>query len=112
LSGRKISVDIISEVQSQKVFIVDSDAATEVEDILKQMCAEYRIINNCSKIFLIGNKTDRMQDVVSKLIKTLEGNNVNVLQIANSHTTICCLIEEADNKKALNELHNAFFCAI
>jgi aspartate kinase len=112
LAGRKISVDIISEFQGQKVFIVDSDSAVEVEDILKQLCTEYRIINNCSKIFLIGNSADGMQELVSKLIKTLEGNDVNVLQIANSHTTICCLIEEADNKKALNELHNAFFCAI
>lgn len=111
MAERKISTDIISESQDQKVFIVDSDAAAEVEDILKQLCAEYRIINNCSKVFLIGNKTSGIQEVMSKLIRTLEVNNVNVLQIANSNTAICCLIEEADNKKALNELHKAFFNA-
>ena len=111
LAVRKISVDVISEYEDQKVFIVDSDASAEVEDILKQLSAEYRIINNCSKIFLIGNKESGMQEVMSKLVKTLEVNNVNVLQIATSHKSICCLIEEADNKKALNGLHNAFFCA-
>jgi aspartate kinase len=111
LTDKKISIDIISEIQDQKVFIVDSDAAVEVENILKQLNIEYRIINNCCKIFLIGNNISGMQEVMSKLVRTLEVNNVNVLQIANSHKTICCLIEEADNKKALNELHRAFFCA-
>ncbi|MEA4849450.1 MAG: aspartate kinase [Clostridiaceae bacterium] len=111
LKEEKISIDIISEAQDQTVFIVDSDAAAAVEAILKQAYAEYRIIDNCSKIFLIGNKTNGMQEVMSKLVKTLEVNNVNVLQIATSHRAICCLIGEADNKKALNELHNAFFCA-
>ena len=111
LERKKISIDVISESQDQKVFIVDSDAASEVEDILKQLCAEYRIINNCSKIFLIGNKASGMEEVMSKLVKTLEVSNVNVLQIATSHKAICCLVGEEDNKKALNELHRAFFCA-
>lgn len=111
LEKRKISTDIISESRGQNVFIVDSDTAAEVEDIFKQLSTEYRIINSCSKIFLIGNKTSGMQEVMSKLIKTLEGNNVNVLQIATSHSAICCLIGENDNNKALNELHNTFFCA-
>ncbi len=112
LEKRKISIDIISESQDQKVFIVDSDAAAEVEDILKQLCAEYRIINNCSEIFLLGNKASGMEEIMSKLAETLEVSNVNVLQIATSHNAICCLVGEADNKKALNELHRAFFCAV
>jgi aspartate kinase len=112
LEKRKISIDIISESQDQKVFIVDSDAATEVENILKQLCAEYRIINNCSEIFLLGNKASGMEEIMSKLAETLEVSNVNVLQIATSHNAICCLVGEADNKKALNELHRAFFCAV
>jgi aspartate kinase len=112
LEKRKISIDIISESQDQKVFIVDSDAAAEVENILKQLCAEYRIINNCSEIFLLRNKASGMEEIMSKLAETLEVSNVNVLQIATSHNAICCLVGEADNKKALNELHRAFFCAV
>jgi len=111
MERKKISIDIISESHDQKVFIVDNDASAEVEDILKQLCAEYRIINNCSKIFLIGNKASGMEEVMSKLVKTLEVSNVNILQTATSHKDICCLVGEADNKKALNELHRAFFCA-
>ena len=112
LARRKIKIELISEFQGQKVFTVDSDAAAEVEDTLKQLCTEYRIINNCSKVFLIGNTVSGMPEAMSKLVETLECNNVNVLQVSNSHTAIWCLIGEDDNKKALNELHSAFFCAI
>lgn len=110
LGKRRIKIELISEFQDQKVFTVDSDAAAEVEDILKQLSIEYRIINNCSKVFLIGNTISGMPEVMSKLVETLERNNVNVLQTANSHKAIWCLIGEDDNKKALNELHSAFFC--
>lgn len=112
LDRKKVKIELISEFQGQKVFIADSDAAAVVEDILKQLCTKYEIIDNCSKVFLMGNTMSCMPEVMSKLIKTLERNNVNVLRTANSHKAIWCLIGEADNKKALNELHSAFFCAI
>ena len=94
----------------QEIFTVDSEDITRVEDILKQLNSEYRIINNCSKVSLIGTTKKDTPEILSKLLKTLKCNNVNILQTANSRTGIWCLIGEADNKKAVNELHEAFFC--
>lgn len=111
LSKRNISIDLVNIFPGQEIFTVDSADTAEVEDILKQLCAEYRIINNCSKVALVGNTKRGMPEVMSKLLRTLECSNVNVLQTVNSHTAIWCLIKEADNNKALNELHNVFFCA-
>lgn len=111
LAGKSINIDLVNVFPGQEIFTVDSVDTADVEDILKQLCMEYRIINNCSKVSLIGNTMKGMSEVMSKLLRTLESNNVNVLQTANSHTAIWCLIREADNKKALNELHNAFFNA-
>ncbi len=111
LAKKNINIDLVNILHGQEIFTIDSADTAVVEDILKQLCTEYRIINNCSKVSLIGNTRGGMAEVMSKLLRTLECNNVNILQTSNSHTTIWCLIEEADNKKALNELHNAFFCA-
>ncbi|MHB1394140.1 MAG: aspartate kinase [Clostridia bacterium] len=111
LAKKNINIDLVNVFPGQEIFIVDSADTYEVENILKQLCTEYRIINNCSKVSLIGNTMRDMPEVMSKLLKTLECNNVSVLQTSNSRTAIWCLIKEADNKKALNELHNAFFCA-
>jgi aspartate kinase len=111
LAKKNINIDLVNILPGQEIFTVDSKDLAEVEDILKQLSKDYRIINNCSKVSLIGNAMRGMPQVMSKLLRTLECNNVNVLQTSNSHTAIWCLIGEADNKKALNELHNAFFCA-
>ncbi|KUO76976.1 MAG: aspartate kinase [Clostridia bacterium BRH_c25] len=111
LAKKNINIDLVNIFPGQEIFTVDSVDASEVESILKQLCKEYRVINNCSKVSLIGNALRGMPEVMSKLLRTLECSNVNILQTSNSHTAIWCLIEEADNKKALNELHNAFFCA-
>ncbi len=111
LAVKGINIDLVNVFPGQEIFTIDSADTAAVEEILKQLCMEYRIINNCSKVSLIGNTINGMPEVMSKLLRTLECNNVSVLQTANSRTAIWCLIKEADNKKALNELHNAFFCA-
>ena len=111
LAGKGINIDLVNVFPHQEIFSVDSQDIAAVEDILKQLCTEYSIINNCSKVSLIGNAIKDMPEIMSRLLKTLECNNVNILQTANSSAGIWCLIREADNKKALNELHDAFFCA-
>lgn len=111
LSKKNINIDLVSILHGKELFTIDSTDTAAVEDILKQLCIEYQLISNCSKVSLIGNIRGGMAELMSKLLRTLECNNVNILQTANSHTAVWCLIEEADNKKALNELHNAFFCA-
>lgn len=109
LAGKNIKVDSVNVLPDQEMFTVDSTDAAEVERILRELNMDYRLIDNCSKVSLIGNIIRDMPEIMSKLLKTLESSNVNVLQTANSHTSIWCLIKEADNKKALNELHNTFF---
>jgi aspartate kinase len=111
LAKKSINIELVNVFPNQEIFTVDSGDTSEVESILKQLCTEYKIIDNCSKVSLIGNSITDTSEVMSKLLKTLAFSNVKVLQTSNSRTAIWCLIEEADNKKALNELHNAFFCA-
>lgn len=111
LARKAINIDLVNIFPDHEIFTVDSCDITAVEDILKQLNVKYSIINNCSKVSLVGNTVGDMTEVMSKLLKTLECSNVNILQTANSHASIWCLIKEDDNKKALNELHNAFFCA-
>lgn len=109
LAQKNISIDSINILPDQQMFTLDSTYASEVEQVLTQLCADFKIINDCSKVSLIGNIVRDMPEVMSKLLKTLECSNVNILQTANSRTSVWCLIKEADNKKALNELHNTFF---
>jgi aspartate kinase len=46
--------------------------------------------------------------VMAKIIKALSDNNIEVLQTADSHMTIWCLVHSKNEKEAINVLHNAF----
>ncbi|MGE5678498.1 MAG: aspartate kinase [Pseudomonadota bacterium] len=112
LSRKNIGIDLVNVFPGHEIFTIDSSDVPSVEDILKQLPVDYSIIKNCSKVALVGNTAKDTPEILSKLLETLERSNVNILQTANSRTAIWCLIEEADNKIALNQLHDAFFCAI
>jgi aspartate kinase len=46
--------------------------------------------------------------VMAKILMVLDQNHIEVLQTADSHATIWCLVNEEDTIKAINALHNAF----
>ncbi|MCX7904382.1 MAG: aspartate kinase [Caloramator sp.] len=108
LADNKISIDLINVFPKYKVFTVDSKDAQRVEEILKELKLEYNIINNCSKIAVIGNGMKGVPGVMAKILKTLNENGIKVLQTADSHSTIWCLVKDEDTIKAINLLHKAF----
>lgn len=46
--------------------------------------------------------------VMAKIIKALSENNIEVLQTADSHMTIWCLVHSENEKEAINVLHKTF----
>lgn len=108
LAENKISIDLINVFPKYKVFTVDTKDIFKVEEILKELKLEYDIINNCSKIAVIGNGMKGVPGVMAKILKTLNENGIKVLQTADSHSTIWCLVKDEDTIKAINLLHKAF----
>lgn len=103
-----ISIDLINIFPNYKVFTIDSSDSDKIKYILDAKKYNYKIINNCSKIAAIGNGIRGVPGVMAKILKTLKDNNIKVLQTADSHTTIWCLVKEEDTIKAINALHKAF----
>ena len=46
--------------------------------------------------------------VIAKIVQTLTDNNIEVLQTADSHMTIWCLIKTEKVSEAINALHKSF----
>lgn len=109
LAQKHISIDLINVFPNKKIFTIDSKDAVETEEILKQSSMDYEIISGCSKISVLGNTMRGIPGIMAVILSTLDQNHISVLQTADSHTTIWCLIKETDKVKAMNELHNAFF---
>ncbi len=108
LAENNISIDLINVFPSHKVFTIDGKDTEKVKELLKRINANYTLIYNCSKIALIGNGMRGVPGVMAKILQTLNNNNIKVLQTADSHNTIWCLVKEEDTIKAINSLHKIF----
>ena len=122
LSERGINVIMITQASSEFsicVAIKESDANNakisidkEFEyEISQRKINECQIENSLSNIAIVGDKMKSKKGVSGKLFSTLGNNNINIRAIAQgaSERNISIIIDEKDNTKALNSLHEAFF---
>lgn len=108
LAENRISIDLINVFPNYKVFTIDAKNADFVTKLLNEKNYSFTMIDKCSKIAVIGNGMRGIPGVMSKILKALKDNNIKVLQTADSHTTIWCLVHEEDTIKAINALHDLF----
>lgn len=108
LAEMKICVELINVSPHQIVFTLDSKYSEAVKKVLEESNLNCKIINNCSKIAILENRMWEIPGVMAKVLQTLDKNNIDVLQTADSHTTIWCLIREEDTIRAINALHDTF----
>ncbi len=122
LSERGINVIMITQASSEFsicVAVKESDANNakisidkEFEyEISQRKINECQIENSLSNIAIVGDKMKSKKGVSGKLFSTLGNNNINIRAIAQgaSERNISIIIDERDNTKALNSLHEAFF---
>ena len=108
LAGNKISLDLINIFPSEQIFTINKKDKDVLEDILNNAKLKYNLIDDCSKVAVIGSKMKGIPGVMAKIIKALSDNNIEVLQTADSHMTIWCLVHSKDEKDAINVLHKTF----
>ncbi len=108
LAENSISIDLINVFPGYKVFTISSRETDRTEGILKKEGYKYSIISGCSKIALIGNGMRGVPGVMARILGTLNSNGIRVLQTADSHTTIWCLVKGEDTVTAINALHRIF----
>jgi len=108
LANNLISIDLINIFPNEKIFTIDSKDLNTLNSIMASLDLKYVIIENCSKIAIIGSRIRGIPGVMARILKTLAKEKIEVLQTADSHTTIWCLVESKYTEKAINALHNEF----
>lgn len=108
VAANKISLDLINIFPSEQIFTINQKDKSVLEDILNNAKLKYELIENCSKIAVIGARMKGIPGVMAKIIKALGDNNIDVLQTADSHMTIWCLVHSKNEKEAINVLHRTF----
>lgn len=108
IAANKISLDLINIFPDQQVFTIPASTKQKVTDIFTSLNIKYIYKENCSTIAIVGAGMKGIPGVMAKIYKALNNNNIEVLQTADSHMTIWCLINTIDLEKAINVLHKAF----
>ncbi|MEG8978498.1 aspartate kinase [Priestia megaterium] len=108
MAQEKISVDFINISPKGVIYTVTDEATDKAIDVLHALGYEPAVIRNCAKVSTVGAGIAGVPGVTSKIVTALSGEGIQILQSADSHTTIWVLVKEEDLKKAVNALHGAF----
>lgn len=108
LADNKISIDLINIFEESKIFTVNQIDDEKLQGILKGIDVDFEIIRDCTKISVIGDRMRGVPGIMSKIVRALARCNVKILQTADSHTTISCLVKSENTAKAVSEIHDEF----
>ncbi|MEF2292998.1 aspartate kinase [Virgibacillus dokdonensis] len=103
-----ISVDFITISPTGVIYTVPNAYTEKAVHILNTLGFEHEITENCAKVSAVGAGMTDVPGVAAKIVQALTDANVQILQSADSHTTIWVLVHEKDLKAAVNALHEAF----
>ncbi|MDV2685483.1 aspartate kinase [Alkalihalophilus lindianensis] len=108
MANEKISVDFININPRGVVYTVSDEVADRAIAILREMSYEPEVQRHCAKVSAVGAGMSGVPGVTAKIVGALSRENIQILQSADSHTTIWILVKEEDMKKAVNALHYMF----
>ncbi|KGP73540.1 aspartate kinase [Pontibacillus yanchengensis] len=103
-----ISVDFINISPKGVVYTIPGMFTEKAKAILEDIGYEPEISYNCAKVSTVGAGITGVPGIAAKIVHTLTNEGVQILQSADSHTTIWVLIKDEDLVKTVNALHKTF----
>lgn len=103
-----ISVDFISVQPENVLYTVRDELADKAVNILKNMGFEPEAFPSCAKVALVGGGIADVPGVMANMVEALAESGVEILQSADSHTTIWVLVKKDQMVSAVQSLHKKF----
>jgi aspartate kinase len=108
MANADISVDFFNITPTGVVYTVAGENTDRAIEILEELGYEPVVTRNCAKVSAVGAGMNGVPGVTSKIVTALSENGIQILQSADSNTTIWVLVREDDLVSAVNSLHDAF----
>ena len=108
MAENHISVDLININPNGVVYTVTDQMTERAIEALRKLGYEPEVIRGCAKVSAVGAGIAGVPGVVSRIVGALAGEGIQILQSADSHTTIWVLVREEDLYRAVNALHETF----
>jgi|SRR5690625_680292 len=108
MAEASISVDFINIFPSGVIYTIPQLLSKRAEKLLRNLGYDPLLTHNCAKVSIVGAGMTGVPGITAKMVHSLVSEGIEILQSADSHTTIWALIKEEDLVKAINALHQAF----
>ncbi|GAX90584.1 aspartate kinase [Effusibacillus lacus] len=108
MADNQISVDFISVTPTGVAFTVSNEDVEKAVGVLLDLGFQPEVLSNCAKVSAVGAGIAGVPGVMATILEALTAEGIEVLQSADSHTTIWCLVREEDMVKAVRALHRKF----
>lgn len=103
-----ISVDFINISPNAIIYTVMDKMTDRAVTVLSDLGYEPKIIQGCAKVSAVGAGMTGVPGVTARIVNALSKEGIQILQSADSHTTIWVLVHGEDMVKAVNSLHDEF----
>src|SRR5438552_1302456 len=107
LAEHGISIDLITLLPEMLAFTVKEEAVPQAANLLSTLGYEVQVSGPCAKVSIIGAGMRGRPGVMARVVKALHDAGTEILQTADSHTTISCLVWR-EQLRALVALHDGF----
>lgn len=108
MANNKISVDFFNITPSGVVYTVSGNMTDLAVRALKELGYTPQVTADCAKVSSVGAGMNGVPGVTAKIVTALSEKGIQILQSADSHTTIWVLVKQEDMVKAVNALHETF----
>lgn len=103
-----ISVDFISISPTGLLFTIPRVYTQSAIDLITGLGFHPQVIEDCAKVSVVGGGMMGVPGIASKIVQALTEKGIQILQSADSYTTIWVLIHEKNVSNAVNALHDVF----
>lgn len=103
-----ISVDFITVLPSEILYTVKDEVADKAAKILRNMGFAVESRPSCAKVSIIGGGMAEVTGVMAQVLEALTENHIQVLQSADSNSTIWVLVAKENMVNAVRALHDSF----
>lgn len=108
MAENDISVDLININPNGVVYTVMDEMTDKAVHALEKIGYQPKVVRHCAKVSAVGAGIAGVPGVASQIVSALTEEGIQILQSADSHTTIWVLVKQDDLIGAVNALHEAF----
>ncbi len=108
LGENGVSVDLINLFPDRVYFCVPPEKTETTKQIVENLGYAYEAYDDRAKVSIVGSAIQGLPGVMGRVMAAMAQSDIEILQSADSHSTITLLLHRHNMEKAVFALHRQF----